>query len=79
MLHINRNFSEEEGMAVTVGELREWLSIITDEKHIAVDDGGLALVIVESAMDSEATESQDFEESFEIGGIPLNDSGEIEL
>lgn len=45
-------------MATKVSELKEWLSAIVDEKTIAVDEGGLTLVV------------KGERSYFEIGGIP---------
>ena len=46
-------------MAISVSELREWLKGRDEGDEVAVDDGGLALVIV-----------GDEEACIEVGGIP---------
>lgn len=49
---------EGRRMAIKVGEVRMWLQGLSDEDLIAVDDGGLALVVVGR------------ESYIEVGGIP---------
>ena len=51
-------------MAISIGELREWLDTLSDEASIAVDDGGLALVEVGG------------DTYLEVGGLPLDDETE---
>lgn len=50
-------------MAATVKELKEWLDGLPDNKLVAIDDGGLALVIQEPGKDCSAWPY------FEMGGI----------
>jgi hypothetical protein len=52
-------------MAATKAELADWLGSFEDEDLIAVDEGGLALVLV----------GQENEAYFEIGGIPEDEEG----
>lgn len=52
-------------MAVTVEELKEWLSSLAGEDQVAIDDGGLALVLVD----------HEDEVYFEIGGVPEDEEG----
>ena len=55
-------------MAMTVKEITEWLNGISDKNHVAVDEGGLCLVEVES-LDDEHTHPY-FYNYLDIGGIP---------
>ena len=50
-------------MAITVGELREFMDSLDDDAVVAIDEGGLCLVIVKG-------EPSDAYEYIEIGGIP---------
>lgn len=50
-------------MAISKQELLNWVSSIPDEKAIAIDDGGLALVVVGN---------EDI--YLEVGGIPKSDT-----
>ena len=52
-------------MAATKAELADWLGSFEDEDLIAVDEGGLVLVLV----------SQENEAYFEIGGISDAEEG----
>jgi hypothetical protein len=52
-------------MAATKAELTDWLASFDDEDQIAIDNGGLALVLV----------GQENEAYFEIGGIPNDEEG----
>jgi hypothetical protein len=48
-------------MAMKAKEIKDWLATVDDEKMVAVDDGGLTLVVKG-------------ERSYcEVGGIPLDD------
>ncbi len=57
-------------MATTVKELREWLEDVDESRRVAVDDGGLTLVLIDKDADRE---DWDY---FEIGGIPEEDEEE---
>lgn len=46
-------------MAMSVGEVREWLETVSKDAEVAVDDGGLTLVVVGNP-----------QIYCEIGGIP---------
>lgn len=46
-------------MAMTVGEIKDWLNNLDDDEEVGIDDGGLALQVVHNA-----------EIYIEIGGIP---------
>ena len=52
-------------MAVAVAELRDWLSPLKDADQVALDDGGLALVLID----------HEDEIYFEIGGVPDDEEG----
>ena len=52
-------------MASTKAELTNWLATFKDEDLIAIDEGGLALVLV----------GQENEAYLEIGGIPEDEEG----
>lgn len=47
-------------MAMTVGEVKEWLNSLDDDDLVGIDDGGLALVSVNNPEDI----------FIEIGGVP---------
>ncbi len=52
-------------MAMSVKEVTDWLNEVSDFNHVAIDDGGLALVEVESkGADGE------YNNYLEIGGVP---------
>ncbi len=51
-------------MAMSVKEVTDWLNEISDLNHVAVDDGGLALVEVES------WDGDEYCNYLEIGGVP---------
>ncbi len=52
-------------MAATKAELTGWLASVEDEDLVAIDEGGLALVLV----------GQEDEVYFEIGGVPEDEEG----
>jgi hypothetical protein len=52
-------------MAATKAELTDWLASFEDEDLVALDKGGLALVLI----------GQEDEVYFEIGGVPENEEG----
>ena len=52
---------------MTVKEVTEWLDNISDDNHIAVDEGGLTLVEVESFAKGE------YYNYIEVGGTPEDD------
>lgn len=52
-------------MAVAVAELKEWLSSLEDADRVAIDDGGLTLVLI----------AHQDEIYFEIGGVPESEEG----
>jgi hypothetical protein len=55
---------------MTVTQVREWLDTLEATDHVAIDDGGLALV----ALDDHAVELDAW---CEVGGIPQDeDEGE---
>jgi hypothetical protein len=53
-------------MAIGVGELREWLKGRDEADEVAIDDGGLALVIVGN------------DAYIEVGGMPDEEEDERE-
>ena len=52
-------------MAATKAELVEWLASLKDTDQVAINDGGLALVLV----------GRQSEVYFEIGGVPEVEEG----
>lgn len=52
-------------MAMTVKEITDWLNEMSDLNHVAIDDGGLALVEIESR-----GPDGDYHNYLEIGGTP---------
>lgn len=52
-------------MAATKAEMVEWFASLKDKDLVAIDDGGLALVLV----------GQQGEVYFEIGGVPGDEEG----
>ena len=57
-------------MAMEVKEVRKWMKHLKDDDFIAVEDGGLAIVVLSSATSKNACEVQDFGVFCEIGGVP---------
>jgi hypothetical protein len=57
-------------------EIQDWLKTLPEESHIAVDDGGLCLVCVESGPEG-ATDAEEFSEYLEIGGVPDEEDVEV--
>lgn len=49
-------------MAIAAGDLKKWLNDVDDNQGVAVDDGGLALVVVD-----------DQSICIEVGGLPDDD------
>lgn len=62
-------------MACTAKELKDWVATIDDEKVVAIDDGGLTLVVYGADADIEerknaANDAETCGAYFEIGGVP---------
>lgn len=49
-------------MAMSVGEIKEWLDTLDDEDEVGVDEGGLCLLVVDKP-----------DTYCEIGGLPEGD------
>lgn len=53
-------------------EVKEWIKDIDDDADLAIDDGGLCLVVVGDKR-GEGLEAYEFGDYLEIGGVPLDE------
>lgn len=53
---------------MSVRQIKDWINTVDDHKGVAIDDGGLALVVVDD--DGEADPDEGY---LEVGGLPSSD------